>query len=605
MPRLPATPAFYLVLFGAAAAFYGLVACWFLPPQALWSPDEGAKLLQLKSLRWEAGQWRYDLLYPGRALDPQLQFAQLHTPQDLLRVRAQQLYFQRLPLFPALVWPWFQWWGMYGLYLWPVVGGAATGVLAWLLLPPAERRGAMWGVIAFGSPVTLYATIFWEHTLATACALAGAWLLFRWLPPARQRSPGVYLGLGVWLGFSVYLRQEILLFVLAYLVAQGLVNAQARGSLLWVGLGLALTLAPFPLLHRALFAGQAVADNQLYLFYPGYYLQKNPPAQWLLDLFFGPPLGEAPTPGWLGRLWVFTAIVAIALGWERRPHLLLRAAQTFCLSLNVVVAAAFLFTPLAYRSGHGLLFTAPWVVVGLSRLPELWHRGPRHLKVLVLTTVLGLGGYTVGILGFRAGAPHGGLEWGARFAMVFYPLLALLTFWHWSFKQAGYVRGLCVVALCLLGVGFQLRGFLTIRHDKALNHQLNQALSLAPNAYVLSDLSWLPLNTIAAPAPPAVFVAASVERLTQWLALARAAQVTQFTLVTLNPHLPDVLEQATPGESMDSVVLAQAGYVWIFQVQFFPAGPPPATGVGPAGQVLGGEADTGGEAGGPSISRTP
>lgn len=64
-----------IVAFVFAFSIYLGVAWFILPPNALWSPDEGAKLWQVRSFRLEEGQAAYDVLYAGRAIDPELKFA--------------------------------------------------------------------------------------------------------------------------------------------------------------------------------------------------------------------------------------------------------------------------------------------------------------------------------------------------------------------------------------------------------------------------------------------------------------------------------------------------------------------------------------------------
>ena len=64
-------------------------------------------------------------LYPGLALDPPLEFALSEHPKDLLRVNTGELVFERLPIFPLLIWPLYKGFGIYGLYLLPALAGAS------------------------------------------------------------------------------------------------------------------------------------------------------------------------------------------------------------------------------------------------------------------------------------------------------------------------------------------------------------------------------------------------------------------------------------------------------------------------------------------------
>ncbi len=523
----------------AAALVVYLGVAWFLlTPNAVWSPDEGAKWFQMINLRYEAGHLAYDIAYPGRELDPTLQFALSNTPDDLFRVRDHSLYFQRLPIFPLLSRPFFQWLGAYGLYVLPAVGGALISLLALSLLEPGDRRLTMWVLIVLGSPVAIYATLFWEHTLASALALLGVWLAFQPLPEkfARPRWAWArWLGAGILFGVSISLRQELAILVLAFISAYWLLARKSLRRILLTAVVMALMVLPYPFLHQALFGGQAMPDNTTYLFYPFMYLRQ---AGWRIipELLIGPSAAESINPGWLGNVWTVAALGTILVGfwpahWRGRQSLL-----GLGLAIGAVAAIAFLFTPVPYRSAHGLLFTTPWAVLGLCRMREVWQRSGTHMRILVLTVGLGLLGYIVGIAGLRLSSPQGGLEWGARFALTFYPLLALIAAWDWQAKTWGIAASLIGV-LVLAGIGFQVRGMGVIRHDKQINAALNQAIMATPDAYVVSDLMWLPYNTAPLTVPKAIFVATTPGRLAEWVKLAASHQAQHFSLVTLNASL--------------------------------------------------------------------
>ncbi|MFQ5855669.1 MAG: hypothetical protein ACE5LU_08520 [Anaerolineae bacterium] len=524
---------------GLLALLVYLGIAWFvLPPQALWSPDEGAKLLQLQNLRLDNGRLAYDITYPGRALDPDLQFAQIHPSHGLLRIRDHAMFFQRLPLFPLLVLPLFRWFGFFGLYLLPAIGGAFIGVLALGLLERRDRRFAMWILIAFGSPVLIYATIFWEHTVATSLGLAGAWLALRIHPIGRAAPLRTILGwiaVGIVLGIGVYIRLEIVLFAVALLMAYWVVVREGRWGPLWAGASLGLTTLPYVPLHQAMF-GQGVPDNARYLFYPFLYLRR---ARWhaVPDLLIGPFRDGAIDPGFLGELWAVAAVMALAYSFGSLNSSVARTLRLIGLGITAVVGAIFLFTSSPYRSAHGLLFTTPWALLGLCRAHEIWQRGDRRARIVVLSTILGLVVYVVGLIGLRASSPHGGLEWGARFALTFYPLLALMAAWDLGSKRRDVKTLVVTGALMFLGVGFQTRGILTLRHDKQINFTLNQALAESPEHYVVSDLPWMPLNAAPIYTQKAIFVAPTPKRIGDWVNLAADHQTPGFYLVTLNNAL--------------------------------------------------------------------
>jgi hypothetical protein len=549
-----------------ALVIYLGLAFFFLKPEALWSPDEGAKLLQAQSLRWENGKLAYDILYTGRQLDPELKFAQASLPGELLSQRGDKLYFQRLPIFPALILPLYRWFGYYGLYILPALGGALIGFLALLFLEPKNRRLSMWLLIAFGSPVLIYATLLWEHTLATALALGGAWLALRLNQASEKKLLPELVGwsaVGLVFALSVYIRQEVLIFSAAFLVSYGWIVNQSRREVFLAAAVLGLALLPYPALHRLMFSGQPVPDNARYLFYPFAYLRD---AGWRVipDLLIGPNTDGAPAWGWLGAIWSAAAVGALVASLGPPDSVLVRRLGTIFLVLAAMGGIAFLFTPVNYRSAHGLLLTTPWVLVGLFRAREVWQNSAWRGRLLVLTTLLGLIGYVIGIVLLRGSSPQGGPEWGARFALTFFPLLAIMAAWDWKFKRSDVEMGAMIVLL-LLGFGFQARGLWRLHHDKTINAELNQAILNAPPANVVSDLWWMPLN--AAPIFPqkAIFVAVTPEKMASWINYAADKQVQGFTLVTLNPNLPGLLAplvekyrlQFAPARRVENLILYQ------------------------------------------------
>lgn len=548
---------------------------WFLlPPQGLWSPDEGSKLLQLKNLRWESSHLAHDIEYPGRTLDPNLHFAQSNTNADLLRSRGNRLYFQRLPIFPLFNLPLFYWFGIYGLYILPALGGSLIVGLTVKWVKPASRLPVALLLIALGSPVTIYATIFWEHTLATGFSLAAAGFALSLGSGRRWGRTGTLMGWGitaVGMGLGFYLRQETILFALAFLATCWLLIPEQRMEILGGAAFLGLLLIPYPILHQALLDGQAFPDNARYLFYPLLYLKS---ASWraIPDFLIGPSFDLAMSSSWLDCLWAAVAVGALVLSFVFTDSRLARGLKWICLGISSTVAMAFLVSSIPYRSAHGLLFTTPWALLGLCRVRDIWQQGNRQARIIALTTVLGVVAYAIAILGFRASNPHGGLEWGARFFMTFYPLLAILTVGDWGAEKGKSVRrslaaefdiGILIV-LILLGIGFQARGLWTIRYDKQVNAALNRTIAESPLQYVVSDLWWLPYNTATITNPRAIFVAPTPSRLADWLSKAVDQNVKQFLLITLDG---DFLNQTNKVLQSRTLCVVETQRVAIFLIQ--------------------------------------
>lgn len=542
-------------LFALALLGYLALALVWLPPAGLWSPDEGAKLLQLRSLRWESGAPRYDLRYPGRPFDEGLEFAGVDPVSGLMAVSGGQLHLRRLPIFPALTWPLYALLGPAGLYVLPAIAGAGVVALTAALARPADAvRAALLAGLA--SPIVIYSALFWEHTLASCLGLAALALATR-----EGVERGGWWGVGGLLAAAVYLRLEVAIFGAALLAAAWWLRPDERRGVLLAGAILGVALALYGPLHVALF-GVAVPDNARYLFYPLLYLRGAGPVV-IRDLLIGPPDELAIDTGLWGWAWAVAAVAAVACAWAGQGRRWATVITALALTVCAAGAAVVLSDQRVFRSAHGLLMTTPWAVVGLCRAPVVWRGGDTRARVIVAVALAGLAGYAVGLVGLRAATPQGGLEWGARFAMTFYPLLALLAV-H-GLKVGGERAILALLlALGLLGAGYQARGLATIRHDKAHIAALNQALAALPEP-IVTDLWWLPFNTAPIDGEPALFIARTPEGLARWVERARAAGVREFSMVTFaadDPPAPGLRlasEELVGAVRLRRVRLAEAG----------------------------------------------
>jgi len=530
----------FFPIIGSIVAFFLYIGiAWFiLQPEALWSPDEGAKLLQLINIRIVDGIFYSNIIYTGQEIDHALHFAIASQNDGILRIVDNHLVLQRLPIFPLLTLPIYSWLGLSGLYIIPALSGAVITGLTLLLIRPCNRRFMMWITIAFASPILIYSTLFWEHTLATTIAFAGMLLVF-W--KGSRREMNLPLSIGVWIisailfGTAIFLRLEFIIFILAFLASFLLVMKRNWREILFISLMLAIVLILFPIIHKIIFNGEILPSNAFYLFrYPLAYI-KN--AQWksIPDLLIGPNVEGAITYGWIGVLWSATSIIVVVLSFYSEKSRVAWIFRLIGLGISIIIATYYLFTPAYYRSAHGLLFTTPWVIVGLYRSAEIWKENEWRPRIIVLTIALGLLGYALGILALRASSPHGGLEWGARFAMPFFPLLALITAWNWKRKRR--IEIVAIIILIGLGIGFQARGINIIQRDKNIGHAINQTLLESQQENVLTDLWWLPHITAPIYPQKSVFVATTPVQLAKWIKMATDNHYYEFILVTEDTNL--------------------------------------------------------------------
>jgi len=554
------------IYFISALIIYLTIAWIVFDPDAVWSPDEGAKWLQMVSIRFEGRELLLTIPYQGGTLDPDLNFALMEDPKDLFRVFDQELILDRLPVFTLCSLPFFKLFGAYGLYLLPAIAGSLIGISTLKLLNSKDRRSVMWLLIAFGSPVFIYSVLFWEHSLATCLGITGMLLIYNnYLHKNTKIFHKVFiifLAVGS-LGLSIYLRLEMLIFIIAFLISLFLLKGIERRWIIIIGLLLFLMLVPFQWFQRELFSGEALPVNARFINLPLAYLRH---AQWraLPDLLIGPHEDEAINNGWLGGLWMIGAVIAVAHSFNPAPTSRTTFVQRLGLVICSIMAAYFLFTPERYRAAHGLLFSTPWTILGFTRAYEVWQKRDIRTQITILTYILGISFYTIVMIGFRASSPHGGLEWGARFALSFFPLIALISAWCWQEKAV--IDKILIISLICLGFGFQIRGILTIQKDKQINASLNQTILSLEGDHVVTDLWWLSLNAAPIASHKAFYAVKNPEEFSQWLVKAEEKGVREFSLITIGPNLLSAIENNPQSVELQLLELKVIGNIRLYRL---------------------------------------
>ena len=179
-------------------------------------------------------------------------------PPYVYKIGHQYLF--GLPLyFAVLSKPFYSWWGWQGLYVLPALGV----FLSWLLFIHVGAligfgigiRSFLLAVFIFSSPVTLYAGMFWEHSLGVAFACLPLLFIVRVI--RGKLSIRQAFGLGALAGLGVFLRPEILALVLVTNVSASFFMPRSLKKLALafaVGSGLAVF---------AFFTANVTIDNQL------------------------------------------------------------------------------------------------------------------------------------------------------------------------------------------------------------------------------------------------------------------------------------------------------------------------------------------------------
>jgi hypothetical protein len=149
----------------------------WLPADAFFSSDEGVKFIQLRALA-ESGFRDARIVWPGDELGLERRHA---VVERFFELRGGVLYSPHPLLFALASAPGWLLLGFRGLYILPLLAGAATVLLTVKLARTfgARRPWLAGAVVAFASPIFFYSLCYWEHTAAVALWLGGFALLLK------------------------------------------------------------------------------------------------------------------------------------------------------------------------------------------------------------------------------------------------------------------------------------------------------------------------------------------------------------------------------------------------------------------------------------------
>jgi len=547
--RLVAASGLVLAVYAALLAY--------IPRDVFWHPDEGAKFIAMRTLSWDQGV-KYSLPYPGVRLDPDYRFYGLR--QDIFpRVMPDGTVKFRWPIvFPLLSRPFFDAFGVTGIYVLPLLSGWLIATLAGVWAYIIHPRAAPFAILLAGmaTPVAFYSISFFEHTPATLMACLGLTALVLW--PGRLQS---LLLMTPFLIAAVVLRGEVVAFAIAAFLAW-IITAIARRRwepaallrarvstwatvLIVVGIGLV-----------ALIALQDVLPQRY-----GQYIGTIPHelgSMWFKsDYFFDAVvrilLGE---PGFTSftvlRVWQIAALMAIG-GLLAAPFADTRAMEAVLLvpALFVLLQTALLtvISTLPFLQRQGVLAVAPFIGISLYALPMAWRRRDNRLLGLACA------GFLYAVFGFLAvysarvaehdGSTLLGLDGAVRYMLTLYPIGAALAVLVWldqrSATDALPLRTLftvTVAALMLVSVYYEYLGLRELVQKRQVLVQWRERIRVQEP--VVTDLWWMPAVMAPYSVEHEMYVIHYENGIDEWLKFAAAQGVTTFTLASTRPLEPMV-----------------------------------------------------------------
>ena len=497
-----------LAWFGALCALFAAV--WLrMPARTFYSPDEGAKYLQMRGL--EGNPFRpCRLFYPGIAQDPEMFYypARVQMEMGIAKIypgadaegRVQSNW---LPWFPLATKPFFAWLGPRGLYFIPLLAGLfalwLTGAVASVLDPGARRMALT--AFALASPILFYCVTFWEHTLALVLQLGALFCVRPRSAMENERRPAFAIRMMVTAAMllgAIALRREAMFFAAALATALLLQDWRAGMHRLFrwripllvaalVGIILLLILPPWLLPDRT---GIDVFTTLQRFILPETW--RHIPTHFF-DVFFLLNEEESPLPSllrWPGQIGLLACLANFFCPRARRPGIFGIGV------LLVLLPAVFMaFTSIRYRALNSFALSAPFVLFAL--LPDSAPGVRSAAERFIRTTVLLLAVFYVGgTLPSHRG--HGGLEWGSRYALALFSLLTAVGManvlrWMKSPDARGWRRvGMQGIVLCSLLVGSLsiVRGVRELRMTRLDLARTEAALS-AKAAPIVTDFLWM------------------------------------------------------------------------------------------------------------------
>jgi hypothetical protein len=436
---------------------------WLNRSITAFSGDTGLRFLQVRELI--ANQWQtLAINYPGRIFDPDLLFVPYYNAYVVVD---NEIFLSITPFMP-----WLASWGyaagsVPGMVLVPVLGGVLTAVAVYRLVRLSRlpyTDSVLWLTI-FATPMFFYSIEFWDHSLVAAAAVWSTYFLARGL---LHREKKWLLLAGIIVGIGLGQRPEMYMFALALGIGALLVSGRQWPSLLLVVLGGLITAVPIWLWqysHVGHPLGIPMAINLSDYGRAAHRIVLHADRPWystISRMLFYIEARDALT---------FVASLSISVGaifflllvrvkrWQR-PALWRAVAAIFLIGYLLVIVKV-----LDSKTAMiGVLVTLPLSIITLLFVERSLSPQPARLvyELVFAVAFLFFGGMLLIWPAF------GGLQWGARYLLPFYPLAVYLAFYNYHHLVTAWpdwrgvelrrvMAAVVVVSLLLQVAGFYMQ----------------------------------------------------------------------------------------------------------------------------------------------------
>jgi hypothetical protein len=418
------------------------------PRDAFWGSDSASRFIQVESLLHH-GNITIEHRWP--------------LSHHFITVKGKT-YSYWSPSFPVLAMPLFRAFGFWGLFILPI-----AGTLLIIALLPSMTKGSILPVgiaIVFATPIFWYTIVFWEHTLAAACALAAMVLAKR----DRVLIAGIIAAAGAVLreeGYVVIAALAVALFVSRHGIARIVRFLAAAAVVLvpWAAINWSLFGSPRGL-HAAVYSSLAGDDNVLGNIFPFLFeFSRQPAVRYIL---IAPAVALIAAAAFEMPAWVRVTLLAVTtVGF-------------------VLLTASFIRAPLSLGATlyhQGLFPAVPFSVVMFLSLRRLWNERRFETVTVIIGVVL------TTLLLNRADF---GVIWGPRHYLWLLPLMIILGIESLADFATFRTAIACGVVLLACSFAIQTDGLRLLRAKLDFNSRLLQAIRVRKTNEILTDVFWVP-----------------------------------------------------------------------------------------------------------------
>jgi hypothetical protein len=508
-------------------ALYVFLALQFAGMRSIWSPDCGARLIQVLSLQRHWPEWW--ITYPGEALDPNWQ----NSPLGFYEYHHDgRTYIFYSFLFALISGGLFRQLGYFGLAVLPILGGMTAALSSYGMARALRLRFPLVPMLltALATPMLHYSVVFWDPAVTAGLATAALFAAVQAVKTGRAglwTMSGMLVGLGLWF-------HEIILPLVPGLVL-GAIYVYRRKALFpaaLVVIGVALLVLPLAAINTAVYGtpmGPHLHNNQLgsgtailrqvtdpTFFGPGAFYTlfgwgfANPGYTWDLKqwILYRPEVRHEMNVSLLMAVpIVLWAWLGLSGAWSRRGW------WVVSLLLFAGMVADGVWVMLPETIPHSVFHACPVLALAFGGYAALRGRnrteGPAAASdpVRRLPGLIGLMAVVHTIVTVLSPALGGG-EWGTRFLLISTPIMSLFaaaalehvlpppggvaTPAAWRPGTPGLLAGmaaLLVTTLIVQGIGID-----RVMGIHRANRRIADDLLKVPEPAVVSTAWWAALN---------------------------------------------------------------------------------------------------------------